>query len=357
MQLTWLLRVTIVFTLLVILMGAYTRLSDAGLGCPDWPGCYGHIKVPTHDHEISHAQTLFPDHDIHPEKAWLEMIHRYIAGALGILVLLVFILCLKTSEAPKKLPLAIVLLIIFQAALGMWTVTMKLMPIVVMFHLIGGFSLLSLLLLLYLRTRPRRIFETADIHSQRAAGAGFNGAHGSRIGTSLKFIGQSKHLPKLALLSLLVLIGQIMLGAWTSSNYAALACTALPICEGNWMDNLAIADAFSPFQGQHPSFEFGVLDYHARMTIHIAHRVGAIITASLLLLLAYRLFFSTQLKALSLLLVALVILQVSLGISNVVMHLPLGIAVSHNGGAALLLLALVAINYFLWHKPSSTSRV
>lgn len=102
MRLTWLLRITIVFTLLVILMGAYTRLSDAGLGCPDWPGCYGHIKVPTHDHEISHAQTLFPDHDIHPEKAWLEMIHRYIAGALGILVLLILILCLKTSQAPKK---------------------------------------------------------------------------------------------------------------------------------------------------------------------------------------------------------------------------------------------------------------
>ena len=112
MQLTWLLRITIVFTLLVILMGAYTRLSDAGLGCPDWPGCYGHIKVPTHDHEISHAQTLFPDHDIHPEKAWLEMIHRYIAGALGILVLLILILCLKTSQAPKKLPFAIVLSLI-----------------------------------------------------------------------------------------------------------------------------------------------------------------------------------------------------------------------------------------------------
>lgn len=330
MQLTWLLRITLVFTLLVILMGAYTRLSDAGLGCPDWPGCYGHIKVPTQDHEISHAQRLFPDHDIEPEKAWLEMIHRYIAGGLGLLVLCIWVLCLKTPEAPKKLPLIIVLLILFQGALGMWTVTMKLMPIVVMSHLIGGFSLISLLLLLYLRTRPRRIVAS---------------------GTSVQ------NLAPLALVSLFVLIGQIMLGGWTSSNYAALACTALPICEGNWMDNLAIADAFSPFQGQHPSFEFGVLDYHARMTIHIAHRIGAIITASLLLLLAYRLFVSTQLKALSLLLVGLLILQVSLGISNVVMHLPLGIAVSHNGGAALLLLTLVAINYFLWHKSSSTSRV
>lgn len=324
MSLTWTLRLTLVFTLLVILMGAYTRLSDAGLGCPDWPVCYGHIKVPTQDHEIARAQTIFPDHDIHPEKAWLEMIHRYIAGGLGLLVLFIFVLCLKTPEAPKKLPLIIVLLILFQGALGMWTVTMKLMPIVVMSHLIGGFSLISLLLLLYLRTRPRRIFN--------------NGTY-------------VQNLSPLALVSLFVLIGQIMLGGWTSSNYAALACTSLPICEGNWMNNLAIAEAFSPFQGQHPSFEFGVLDYPARMTIHIAHRIGAIVTASLLLVLAYRLFVSNAgMRALSLLLVGLVILQVGLGISNVVMHLPLGIAVSHNGGAALLLLTLVAINYFLWRK-------
>lgn len=324
MQLTWVLRLTLVFTLLVILMGAYTRLSDAGLGCPDWPGCYGHIKVPTQDHELARAQNIFPDHDIHPEKAWLEMIHRYIAGGLGLLVLFILVLCLKTPEAPKKLPLIIVLLILFQAALGMWTVTMKLMPIVVMSHLIGGFSLISLLLLLYLRTRPRRIFNS---------------------GTYVR------NLAPLALVSLFVLIGQIMLGGWTSSNYAALACTSLPICEGNWMNNLAIAEAFSPFQGQHPSFEFGVLDYPARMTIHIAHRIGAIVTASLLLVLAYRLFVSSAgMRALSLLLVGLVILQVGLGISNVVMHLPLGIAVSHNGGAALLLLTLVAINYFLWRK-------
>ncbi|AVV84384.1 COX15/CtaA family protein [Shewanella putrefaciens] len=324
MQLTWILRLTLVFTLMVILMGAYTRLSDAGLGCPDWPGCYGHIKVPTQDHEIARAQTIFPDHDIQTEKAWLEMIHRYIAAGLGLLILFIFIKCLKTPTAPKKLPTFILLLLIFQAALGMWTVTMKLMPIVVMSHLIGGFSLISLLLILYLRIRQKQV----------------------EIGSL-----QTQNLAILALVSLIILIGQIMLGAWTSSNYAALACTTLPICEGNWMDNLAIADAFSPFQGQHPSFEFGVLDYPARMTIHIAHRFGAIITTGVLLLLAYKLFVSTRaLKKLSLLLVALVILQVALGISNIVMHLPLGIAVSHNGGAALLLLTLVTINYFLWRK-------
>ncbi|MCH1929953.1 COX15/CtaA family protein [Shewanella sp. A25] len=328
MQLTWIIRLTLVFTLMVILMGAYTRLSDAGLGCPDWPGCYGHIKVPTQDHEIAHAQTIFPDHDIHPEKAWLEMIHRYIAATLGGLVVLILFLSFRNAQAPKKLPLAIVLLILFQGALGMWTVTMKLMPIVVMSHLIGGFSLISLLLLLYLQSRPRRVFANRIASTPNA-----------------------KPLAKLALLSLFTLILQIMLGGWTSSNYAALACTTLPICEGNWVDNLAFAKAFSPFQGDHPSFEFGVLDYQARMTIHIAHRLGAMVTAGLLLLLAFRLYVSNLgLKTLSLLLIGLVILQVSLGISNVVMHLPLGVAVSHNGGAALLLLTLVAINYFLWRR-------
>ncbi|QYJ78704.1 COX15/CtaA family protein [Shewanella acanthi] len=328
MQLTWIIRLTLVFTLMVILMGAYTRLSDAGLGCPDWPGCYGHIKVPTQDHEIAHAQTIFPDHDIHPEKAWLEMIHRYIAATLGGLVVLILYLSFRDAQAPKKLPLAIVLLILFQGALGMWTVTMKLMPIVVMSHLIGGFSLISLLLLLYLQSRPRRVFA-------------------NRIASTP----DTKPLAKLALLSLFTLILQIMLGGWTSSNYAALACTSLPICEGNWVDNLAFAKAFSPFQGDHPSFEFGVLDYHSRMTIHIAHRLGAMVTAGLLLLLAFRLYVSNLgLRSLSLLLIGLVILQVSLGISNVVMHLPLGVAVSHNGGAALLLLTLVAINYFLWRR-------
>ena len=157
MVLNRLLKITLVFTFIVILMGAYTRLSDAGLGCPDWPGCYGQLKVPTQSHEIAKAQQAFPERALEQDKAWLEMIHRYIAGTLGLLVLLIFYLSLKSQDSPKKLPAAIVLLIIFQAALGMWTVTMKLMPIVVMAHLIGGFSLFALLLLLHLRRQKLEI--------------------------------------------------------------------------------------------------------------------------------------------------------------------------------------------------------
>lgn len=325
MHIPQLIKFTLVFTLMVILMGAYTRLSDAGLGCPDWPGCYGHLTVPNESHELAKVETHFPEHTIEPKKAWLEMIHRYIAGTLGLMVLVILIMCLKQREAPKKLPIFISALIIFQAALGMWTVTMKLMPIVVMSHLIGGFALFSLLLILYLRTKPLRI-PGGDTYARKLA--------------------------PLAAIGLVILVVQIMLGGWTSSNYAALACTTLPICEGNWIDNLRFADAFSPFQGDHPSFEYGVLDYPTRMTIHITHRIWGVFTAVMLVWLAFKLLKaqSSTIRTSAYLLILMVIVQVALGISNVVMNLPLGIAVSHNGGAALLLLTMVFINYALWRK-------
>lgn len=326
MQMTPLLKLTLVFTLCVILMGAYTRLSDAGLGCPDWPGCYGMLKVPTQSHELSQVQQAFPEHTVDTQKAWLEMIHRYIAGALGLLVLYILYISFKIQDAPKKLPSVIALLILFQAALGMWTVTMQLMPIVVMSHLIGGFSLLSLLWILYLRTTPLRI-----------------------VGGDP----QVRKLAPFALLCFVVLVLQIMLGGWTSSNYAALACTALPICEGDWLNNLQPLQAFNLFYQTEGSYEFGVLDYASRMTIHVTHRMGAIITATLLLWLAYRLLIqarSAMIKRSAWVLITLLIIQVGLGIANVVLHLPLGIAVAHNAGAALLLLTMIFINYTLWRK-------
>ncbi|QYJ86294.1 COX15/CtaA family protein [Shewanella mesophila] len=326
MQISPLLKLTLVFTMCVILMGAYTRLSDAGLGCPDWPGCYGMLKVPTQTHELNQVQMAFPEHTVEPDKAWLEMIHRYIAGTLGLLIVYILFMSFRTQDAPKKLPSAIAILILFQAALGMWTVTMKLMPIVVMSHLIGGFTLISLLWILYLRTKPLRI------------------PGGDPT---------AKKLAPLALISLAILVTQTILGGWTSSNYAALACTALPICEGDWVNNLNPLHAFNPLHKTEGSYEFGILDYSSRMTIHVAHRFGAIVTATILLWLAYRMLTlsrSSQLKRAAWTLISLVVIQVALGISNVVLHLPLGIAVSHNAGAALLLLTMVFINYALWRK-------
>ncbi|MBO2567460.1 COX15/CtaA family protein [Shewanella algae] len=326
MKLNLLLKMTLICTLTVILLGAYTRLSDAGLGCPDWPGCYGHIKVPSQAHELAHVERHFPGQEIEPKKAWLEMIHRYVAGSLGILVLLILIQSWRGSATPKTLPGLIAALIVFQALLGMWTVTMKLMPVVVMSHLLGGFTLFSLLLLLYLRLRPLQIPDGDP---------------------------KARTLAPLAMVALAIVVLQIMLGGWTSSNYAALACTELPICEGDWSNNLRLADAFSPFQGQHPSFEFGVLDYHTRMTIHIAHRIGALLTAIVVLTLAFMLWRradSSMLKRSALGLTLVLGLQLSLGLANVLLHLPLPVAVAHNGGAALLLLTLVFINYALWRK-------
>lgn len=326
MQISPLLKLTLVFTMCVILMGAYTRLSDAGLGCPDWPGCYGMLKVPTQTHELNQVQMAFPEHTVEPDKAWLEMIHRYIAGTLGLLVVYILFMSFRTQDAPKKLPSAIAILILFQAALGMWTVTMKLMPIVVMSHLIGGFTIISLLWILYLRTKPLRI-PGGDPTARKLA--------------------------PLALISLAILVTQIILGGWTSSNYAALACTALPICEGDWVNNLNPLHAFNPLHKTEGSYEFGILDYSSRMTIHVAHRFGAIVTATILLWLAYKMLTlsrSPQLKRAAWTLISLVVIQVALGISNVVLHLPLGIAVSHNAGAALLLLTMVFINYALWRK-------
>ncbi len=325
MQIPQLLKLTLVFTLCVILMGAYTRLSDAGLGCPDWPGCYGMMKVPTQHHELAQAQMNFPQHTVEPKKAWLEMSHRYIAGTLGLLVVYLVLISFNTPNAPKKLPSLIAILIVFQAALGMWTVTMKLMPIVVMAHLLGGLTLISLLFLLYLRTKPLNFPNDFQL----------------------------RQLAPLAVISLTILVLQIMLGGWTSSNYAALACTELPFCEGDWLNSLQLRHAFYPLHLAEDSYEFGILDHSARMTIHVTHRFGAIITATLLLWLGYKLLHisqSTVVRRSAWILMALVVLQVILGVSNVVLHLPLAIAVAHNAGATLLLLTLVFINYAVFIK-------
>ena len=326
MALTSLVKITLFFALFVVVMGVYTRLSDAGLGCPDWPGCYGQLSVPSKVEDISRAEKVFPERPLETKKAWLEMIHRYVAGTLGLLILWILIICLKTTDAPKKLPLLLAALVIFQAALGMWTVTMKLMPIVVMGHLLGGFALLSLLILLYLRVKPLNI----------------NGRDY-----------RCKQLAPLATFALGLLILQIILGGWTSANYAALSCTILPFCEGDWINNLQMTKAFSPFQGNHKSFEFGVLDYASRMTIHVSHRIGAIVTALTLIYLVLRIMklsISRTIRGGAKVLTLLLATQILLGIFNVVFHLPLGIAVLHNLTAALLLMTMVFINYAIWRK-------
>lgn len=318
---------SILLAMVVIVLGAYTRLTDAGLGCPDWPGCYGHLTVPQEEHEVSAAEKAFPDRPVEEHKAWNEMVHRYFAGALGIFVLIIAIMSYSRRRdlGPVKLPFLLLLLVIFQAALGMWTVTMNLMPAVVMGHLLGGFTVLSLLVLLYLRLTRFRV-PGGDFKVRGLAGA--------------------------ALLGLLILVVQIALGGWTSANYAALTCTQLPICEAGWYGKLDFNEAFSLPTG-HDNYEYGVLDYGARMTIHIVHRVWAVVTFVYLMWLGVKIMsesISSFFKQTAMIMMLLLCVQVGLGVSNVVMSLPLTVAVAHNAVAACLLLSLVVLNYSIRRK-------
>ncbi|MCC2617009.1 COX15/CtaA family protein [Aestuariibacter halophilus] len=318
--------VAILLAMVVIMLGAYTRLTDAGLGCPDWPGCYGHLTVPKEEHHIEAAELAFPERPFESHKAWNEMIHRYFAGSLGLLIVAIFAISIwkRAYHRPLKLPFFLVLLVCFQGALGMWTVTMNLMPLVVMGHLLGGFSVLCCLYLLYLRLTPYRI-----------------------PGGDPRVMG----LAKFALLGIVITVAQIALGGWTSANYAALACTELPICEGEWYENIDIVGAYTIPEAV--SYEFGAHDYAERMTMHIAHRFGAVITFIYLCWLALRMYASAAsqlLRTLSVVLVLVLGAQVMLGVSNVVFSLPLAVAVLHNAVAALLLLVLVTITYTLYRK-------
>jgi len=332
-NLLMLIRIALYLTLVVIVLGAYTRLSDAGLGCPDWPGCYGQLSVPTQSEEISKANQLFPERAVEPEKAWLEMIHRYFAGSLGLLVFVITSWCLSSKTVPKLLPCVIAVVIVFQAALGMWTVTLKLMPLVVMAHLLGGFTVLSLLALLYCQLK--QVQQNIDHLS---------------VDPSIRYI---------ALGGLVVLVGQIFLGGWTSSNYAALMCTSLPICEGDWSSHLDFSTAFDLLQSGHENYEFGVLEYPARMTIHVTHRFGAIATALVFATLVFKLISqpSETLNRAGWVIACILTIQLSLGVSNVVFHLPLAVAVLHNLGAAIMLVGVVIVNYMLWRQQVEYSEL
>ncbi len=302
----------------VILLGAYTRLTHAGLGCPDWPGCYGFAHVPLNEAQLAHAEMHFPDSPVEAQKGWNEMIHRYFAGSLGLLILGLAVHALRRrgrDGQPLRLPLLLLAVVIAQAAFGMWTVTLKLWPQVVTAHLLGGFTTLSLLFLLSLRLSGA--FAPLQLPSKLRA---------------------------LAALALLMVIGQIALGGWVSSNYAAVACIDLPMCHGQWWPDMDFANGFHLTQHIGPNYLGGQLDSDARTAIHMTHRMGALGVTAVILLLAWNLQRHGLIGITALMLLGLSF-QVGLGISNVLLHLPLPVAVAHNGGGAFLLLMLVLVNY------------
>lgn len=302
----------------VIVLGAWVRLSHAGLGCPDWPGCYGQLTWPTASHEVATANLAFPERPVESHKAWREMVHRYLAGALVLLVLAINWKVWRSPHTRKQLKaLSVVLLglIIFQALLGMWTVTLKLKPIIVMAHLLGGMATFSLILWI--------MFSSKRSPSHSAS---------SRV---------IKLRPAI-ITAIIVLTCQIALGGWTSANYAALACPDVPTCQGKWLPETNFKEGFILWREVGVNYEGGLLDLPSRVAIHLTHRIGAIITLLVLVILALRSLKVPQLKTSGRLLLALVLGQFTLGVLNIVLSLPLVIAVAHNAGAVLLLATLLS---------------
>lgn len=315
---------SVVLALVVIVLGSYTRLSNAGLGCPDWPGCYGQIGVPEKVNTDEYQRPL------EAGKAWKEMIHRYVAGTLGLMILLILFMVIKGLPKVKQLiglPLLVLGVVIFQALLGMWTVTLLLSPLIVSAHLLGGLTTLSLLWWLFLNQQQKP--STILI-----------------LPKSFKFA---------SFIALFLVFLQILLGGWTSTNYAALACGIdFPTCAAEWWPKMDFANGFDLSHKPGVNYEFGILDSPARTAIQFVHRIGALIVFVYLSGFAVALFRQNKKSTTKLAILLLVVLfaQVSLGIMNVVLALPLAVAVLHTFVATLLLLTVITINHVVFVKPT-----
>ena len=307
----------VLFALLVVSVGAYTRLADAGLGCPDWPGCYGFLTVPDQVEDVELAETRYPGAPVEFVKAWWEMGHRYIAGALLVLVFSMLVMAYRGREredTPLALASVLMVIILCQAAFGAWTVTLKLWPQVVTAHLLGGFTTLSLIWLLYLRQ-----------------------------GGLSQVVAALPAPTLLARVAFAVVALQIMLGGWVSSNYAALACYDFPSCDGTYAPPMDLQQGFNIFQSVGPNYLGGIMTSEARTAIHWVHRIGAIIV--LFVVGGLVLQVVRQVAIVGYALLAALVAQITLGILNVVWVLPLLNATAHNTVGALLLLVLVTINF------------
>jgi cytochrome c oxidase assembly protein subunit 15 len=324
----WMRRVAMAAVLLcfgVVVLGAYVRLTAAGLGCPDWPGCYGHLSPVGAAHSTDLAQA-FPDRPLEVGKAWREMIHRYAVGTLSCLILVLAVLAVRTRQqrlASVALAAALVATLLVQALLGALTVTWRLNPLIVTAHLAFGMTTLALLWWLTL---------SLPAGSWGAAAPGGSGATLARA-------------RRLVLLGLAALVVQIVLGGWTSSNYAAVACPDFPTCQGALWPHADFARAFELWHGQ-VNYEGGVLENPARVAIHLTHRLGALIATTALTLAAVFVLRARGLAAArprAWAVLAALALQLLIGVSMVLKSFPLPLATAHTAGAALLLLASLAL--------------
>jgi heme a synthase len=297
--------VALALTFVVVVVGAYVRLSDAGLGCPDWPLCYG-LPIPDAGEDA---------------RAWKEMVHRWLAGTLGLLLFALLLVAWRTRQS-RALASAIAALVVFQAALGMWTVTLLLKPVIVTAHLLGGMTLLALLVWLCLE----RLHHVAAPEGRALRGA--------------------------AALALAAIAAQIALGGWVSANYAALACPDLPLCLGQAVPPMDFANGFHMVRELGRTDAGELLPQPALIAIHWSHRMFALVVVAVVAWAAIR---ARKLhRGLGLFIGALLALQFSLGIANVAFSVPLALAAAHNAGAAALLAAVVVLNFFVFRglRPS-----
>ena len=314
------------FALIVIALGAFTRLIDAGLGCPDWPGCYGQITVPLTQTAHKLASLQFPASPLVAYKAWAEMIHRYFVGGLSVLIIAIIVtivllaVCAKSARIRGNFILAVCLVILlgYQIMLGQWTVTLKLLPIIVSQHLLGGYLILSTLWVIHLNNQPKMLIKDTK---------------------------PTQNILPWAILGFILLLIQIMLGAWTSTNYASLSCADLPFCMNDQVMIWHLKEAFHLFLPANTNYEGGVLPVVVRQTIQMTHRFGALILTCYLLFFvactSLRLKHHPDLLKSLYLILGLLCVQLCLGMSNVIFKLPLATAMGHTLIAALLMLSMI----------------
>jgi heme a synthase len=308
----------------VVVLGAWVRLTDAGLGCPDWPGCYGHFHPAQAAAHLDELHAAYPSSDFDYAKALHEMIHRYFAGSLGLIIVTLLgwaIWNRKDSAQPLGPVLALLALVCLQGALGAFTVTLLLTPLIVTAHLLGGLTTLALLSWLA-RWPERREASTPE-----------------------------RRLRGFAALGLCVLVAQVFLGGWTSANYAAIACPDFPTCREAWVPDMDYRDAFVLWRGLPTVYQGGMLPDAARVAIHFTHRLGAIVTGTILITLGISVTLAAATRGArwtGLVLISAVVTQIVIGISTVMNGVPLPLATAHNAGAAFLAVAMAGVLRALW---------
>jgi cytochrome c oxidase assembly protein subunit 15 len=326
---------TTVLTLTLVMLGAYVRLTNAGLGCPDWPGCYGKLSPTLAAEEIEAAQADAPAGPVSLPKAWNEMVHRYLASLVGVMILAIAWQALRSRRRggysePKTaigLPFALVLLVVLQGLFGKWTVTLLLRPVIVTLHLLGGMTLVALLAWLSARMLDLSAGPPSVLRGLRPW----------------------------AFFALVTLACQIALGGWVSTNYAALACTDFPTCHGAWLPSMDFNHGFHFLRELGMTADGEPLSNDALNAIHWAHRIGALVVSIVIAITAFKSLPIRALHSYGVALLGLLLLQVALGVTNVLASLPLPVAVAHNGVAALLLVTLVMLNFAV-NSPATFRR-